>query len=65
VGDSFGTRDPVVFETDSVAEARGRTVLGRDALLLAYLLFTVAAGVVGLAIYSVVTSGLPPMEASE
>lgn len=61
-GESFGTgSDSVVIigEDDAPASSRGQRVLGKDALLAAYVLFTVAAGVLGLVIFAVVTSGGP------
>ena len=39
--------------------SRGRRILGRDALITAYILFTVAAGVLGLVVYAVATTPLP------
>ena len=65
-GEAFGTgKDSVVFTTDvSIGEddaplsSRGSRVLGQGALIMAVILFAVAAAVIGLAVVSVVTS--PP-----
>lgn len=63
VGASFGTADEqVVFtigEDDAPANSRGKQVLGKDALLTAYAIFTVAAIVLGIVLYSVLTSPIP------
>ena len=71
VGESFGTgSDSVVFDTtdDAVttigedndpASSRGRRILGKDALYTAYALFGIAAAVLGLVIYSVLTTPMP------
>jgi hypothetical protein len=40
--------------------SRGRRILGRDALITAYILFAVATGVLGLVVYAVATTPLPP-----
>lgn len=48
-----------IGEDNNPASSRGRQVLGKDALIVAYLLFAIAAGSVGIAVYSVVTA--PPM----
>ena len=58
-GESFGTgRDSVVIigENDAPESSRGQRVLGQGALVVAYVLFAVAAGVLGLVIYAVTTS---------
>jgi len=60
VGESFGTTsDAVVFsigEDDNPASSRGRQVLGKGALVTAYCIFTVVAVVLGLVVYSVLTT---------
>mmetsp|Transcript_65544 Transcript_65544/g.77606 ORF Transcript_65544/g.77606 Transcript_65544/m.77606 type:complete len:203 (-) Transcript_65544:232-840(-) len=59
VGASFGTgADSVVIigEDDKPASSRGRRVLGKGALAVAYVLFGVAALSVGIAVFSVLTS---------
>jgi len=61
VGASFGTNDPVVIvstigEDDNPASSRGRQVLGKGALITAYAIFTVVAAVLGLVVYSVLSS---------
>ena len=48
-----------IGEDNNPTSSRGRQVLGKDALIVAYLLFTIAAASVGIAVYSVVTA--PPM----
>ena len=65
VGASFGTgADSVVFSTigqdDAPESSRGRRVLGKGALVVAYVLFAIAAGVLGLVLWSVLTTPLPP-----
>ena len=62
MGESFGTgSDQVIIGTeDSPADSRGRRVLGKGALITAYVLFTVAFGTIGIVLYSVVSSGSPP-----
>jgi hypothetical protein len=65
VGASFGTgSDSVVFsigENDNPESSRGKQVLGKGALVIAYILFTIAAAVLGLVLLSVITTGpLPP-----
>ena len=58
-GESFGTgSDSVVIigENDAPESSRGQRVLGQGALVVAYVLFAVAAGVLGLVIYAVTTS---------
>ena len=62
VGDSFGTgSDSIVIigEDDSPLSSRGQRVLGKGALVTAYILFALAAGVLGLVFYAVFTSGAP------
>ena len=48
-----------IGEDNNPTSSRGRQVLGKDALIVAYLLFGIAAASVAIAIYSVVTA--PPM----
>ena len=48
-----------IGEDANPTSSRGRQVLGKDALVVAYLLFGIAAAAVGIALYSVVTA--PPM----
>lgn len=48
-----------IGEDANPSSSRGRQVLGKDALVVAYLLFGIAAAAVGVAVYSVVTA--PPM----
>jgi len=56
-----GTGGTSIGEDGNPSKSRGRKVLGDDALLVAYVLFAVAIGSVGIAVYSVVSSPLPPM----
>lgn len=61
-GQSFGTGSDsviIVGEDDAPEKSRGRRVLGKGALLVAYALFAIAAGVVGLVLYSVLTTPVP------
>jgi hypothetical protein len=73
VGASFGTgSDSVVFSTtttttigedDNPESSRGKQVLGKGALVIAYILFATAAAVLGLVLLSVITTGpLPAFE---
>ena len=48
-----------IGEDNNPNSSRGRQVLGKDALIVAYLLFAIAAASIGIAVYSVVTA--PPM----
>jgi len=61
VGASFGTNQPVVFigQDDNPNSSRGKQVLGRDSLITAYVIFAVVAAVLGLVLFSVVTTPLP------
>jgi hypothetical protein len=61
-GEAFGTgSDQVIIGMDdSPADSRGRRVLGRGALITAYVLFTIAFGTIGIVLYSVVSSGSAP-----
>uniref|UniRef100_A0A7S2RJ33 Uncharacterized protein n=1 Tax=Eucampia antarctica TaxID=49252 RepID=A0A7S2RJ33_9STRA len=62
VGASFGTgKDSIIIGKEGVPnESRGRQVLGKDALVVAYILFSIAAASIGLAVWSVVSSSAPP-----
>lgn len=65
VGGPFGTgSDSVVFvgEDGAPSSSRGRRVLDKNALRLAYALFAVATAVLGLVLVSVLTSTPPPAE---
>lgn len=67
VGDSFGTgSDSIVIigEDSNPDSSRGRRVLGKDALVVAYILFGIAAAVLGVVMYTVVTSDAPPADFS-
>lgn len=62
VGDSFGTgNDSVVIigEDDAPLSSRGRRVLGKGALVTAYILFGVAAAVLAIVLYAVLSSSPP------
>lgn len=62
VGASFGTAEPVVFtigEDDAPSSSRGKQVLGKDALVTAYIIFAVVAVVLGIVLISVLTSPDP------
>mmetsp|Transcript_17864 Transcript_17864/g.36947 ORF Transcript_17864/g.36947 Transcript_17864/m.36947 type:complete len:236 (-) Transcript_17864:1004-1711(-) len=65
VGESFGTgADSVVIigEDNAPQSSRGRRVLGKGALALAYVLFAIATGVLLLVVVSVLTTTpAPPM----
>jgi hypothetical protein len=59
VGESFGTgKDRIYFiGTDGVPQgSRGRQTLDSGAFVVAYILFGIAAGILGLTLYSVYTS---------
>ena len=59
VGGSFGTgQDSVVIigQDDAPLSSRGRRVLGKGALVTAYILFGVAAAVLGIVLYAVISS---------
>jgi hypothetical protein len=63
VGATFGTgADSIVIigENDVPTSSRGRRVLGKGALAVAYLLFVIAFGVLGIVLYSVMSSSPPP-----
>jgi hypothetical protein len=62
VGESFGTgSDSIVIigEENAPESSRGQRVLGKDALIAAYILFGIAAAVIGLVLFSVLTSEIP------
>ena len=63
-GDMFGTgTDSIIIGIDdSPEDSRGARVLGKDALITAYVLFTIAFGTLGVTIYSVISSGPIPDE---
>ena len=61
-GEAFGTgSDSVVIGMDdSPADSRGRRVLGKGALTVAYILFILSFGTIGIVLYSVISSDAPP-----
>jgi hypothetical protein len=63
-GEPFGTgTDSVIIGMDdSPQDSRGRRVLGKGALITAYVLFVLAFGTIGIVLYSVVSSAPPPTE---
>ena len=63
-GEPFGTgSDSVIIGMDdSPADSRGRRVLGRGALITAYVLFVIAFGTIGIVLYSVLSSAPPPTD---
>ena len=63
-GEPFGTgSDSVIIGMDDAPQdSRGRRVLGKGALITAYVLFVVAFGTLGIVLYSVVSSAPPPTE---
>ena len=72
VGATFGTgSDSVVFPTTATTtttigednapnSSRGKQILGTDSLITAYIIFATVAVVLGIVLYSVVTSPIPP-----
>lgn len=62
VGEPFGTgSDSVFIGKDNVpSESRGRRTLDRGAFTVAYILFGIAAGIIGLTIFSILSSSAPP-----
>ena len=60
-GEPFGTSSDSVYigKDNAPEESRGRRVLDKDAFLVAYILFGIAAAAIFLALYSVVTSQPP------
>ncbi|KAG7370709.1 hypothetical protein IV203_019279 [Nitzschia inconspicua] len=63
-GEPFGTgRDSVIIGMDDAPQdSRGRRVLGKGALITAYVLFVIAFGTIGVVLYSVLSSAPPPTE---
>ena len=61
-GKPFGTgTDSVIIGKDNAPlESRGLKPLDRGAFVIAYVLFGIAAAVIGITLYSVVTSPPPP-----
>jgi hypothetical protein len=62
-GEPFGTgSDAIVIigMDDSPTDSRGRKVLGKGALVTAYILFAIAFGTLGIVLYSVISSDAPP-----
>jgi hypothetical protein len=64
VGEPFGTgSDSVIIGEDSnPSSSRGRRVLGKDALVAAYILFGIAAATLTVVLYTVITSEPPPAD---
>jgi len=62
VGEPFGTGKDSVYigKDDTPLESRGLRTLDRGAFFVAYVLFGVAAGVIGLTLYSVISTSPPP-----
>lgn len=64
VGASFGTtKNAVVFsigEDNNPVSSRGKQILGKDALITAYVIFAIAISVLVLVVYSVSTTPLLP-----
>ena len=68
VGATFGTgNDSVVFpsaatigEDNDPTSSRGKQILGADSLITAYIIFATVAVVLGIVLYAVVTSPIPP-----
>lgn len=61
-GESFGTgKDSIVFigKEGDATSSRGQRVLGNDSLIVAYILFAIAAAVLGVVLVAVVTSPVP------
>ena len=62
-GEPFGTgSDQIVIigEDDSPTNSRGRRVLGKGALVVAYILFAISFATIGIVFYSIVSSTPPP-----
>jgi hypothetical protein len=57
-----GTDSIIIGIDDSPKDSRGARVLGKDALITAYILFTIAFGTLGVTIYSVISSSPVPEE---
>mmetsp|Transcript_22817 Transcript_22817/g.25146 ORF Transcript_22817/g.25146 Transcript_22817/m.25146 type:complete len:189 (+) Transcript_22817:39-605(+) len=64
VGEPFGTGKDSVFigKDDSPSESRGRRTLDKGAFFIAYILFGIAAGIIALTLYSVISTSPPPPE---
>ena len=66
VGEPFGTgTDSVrisIGKDNAPTQSRGRQTLGQGALVVAYILFGLAAGTIGLTLYSVLTSTSPTVQ---
>ena len=64
-GESFGTGSDrvIIGMEDSPKDSRGTRVLGKGALITAYVLFVLAFGTLALIGYSVLTSEAPSDEA--
>lgn len=62
VGEPFGTGSDTVYigKDNAPSESRGQQTLDDGAFAVAYVLFGLAAGAIGLTLYSVVTSGAMP-----
>jgi hypothetical protein len=62
VGEPFGTgsNQVIIGMDNSPADSRGRQVLGRGAIITAYILFAVAFGTLAIVLYSVISSGSAP-----
>eukprot|EP00546_Thalassionema_frauenfeldii_P002629 CAMPEP_0178933102 /NCGR_PEP_ID=MMETSP0786-20121207/23060_1 /TAXON_ID=186022 /ORGANISM="Thalassionema frauenfeldii, Strain CCMP 1798" /LENGTH=114 /DNA_ID=CAMNT_0020610615 /DNA_START=253 /DNA_END=597 /DNA_ORIENTATION=- len=62
VGEPFGTGKDSVYigKDDAPLESRGLRTLDRGAFFVAYILFGIAAGVIGLTLYSVISTSPPP-----
>ena len=61
-GEAFGTgSDQVVIgQDDSPSDSRGRRVLGKGALIVAYVLFAISFATIGIVLYSIASSSPPP-----
>jgi hypothetical protein len=61
-GESFGTgtNSVIIGMEDSPADSRGQVTLGRGALIVAYILFAISFGTLGIVLYSVISSAPPP-----
>ncbi|CAB9496590.1 expressed unknown protein [Seminavis robusta] len=65
VGESFGTGSDsvtIIGQDNNPESSRGRRVLGKDALIVAYILFGIVAGVLGLVLYTVLSTTSSPTE---
>ena len=61
-GEQFGTgSDAIIIGMDDApSDSRGRRVLGRGAIITAYVLFAISFATIGIVLYSVATSGPLP-----